>query len=68
MPRWIWVFLAVFAMMAEGQQRASVAPFVTQQADAGRAAYQANCVSCHLPDLAGQFEAPPLTGANFMRA
>jgi len=37
-----------------------------QQADAGRAAYRANCVVCHLPDLAGQFERP-LTGANFMQ-
>jgi alcohol dehydrogenase (cytochrome c) len=68
MSRWIGVFLAVFATVAQGQQRASVAPFLSQQADAGRAAYQANCASCHLPDLAGQFEAPPLSGSNFMRA
>jgi hypothetical protein len=30
MPRWIWVFLAGFAMVAQGQQRASVAPFLSQ--------------------------------------
>ena len=32
------------------------------------AAYQVNCASCHLPDLAGRNEAPPLAGANFMNA
>ena len=28
--------------------------------------YQASCASCHLPDLGGRNEAPPLAGANFM--
>src|SRR5205814_9265411 len=36
------------------------------QAAAGRAAYQANCSSCHLPDLGGRNEAPALAGVNFM--
>jgi PQQ-dependent dehydrogenase (methanol/ethanol family) len=36
------------------------------RAAAGRAAYQANCVSCHRADLGGRNEAPPLAGANFM--
>jgi alcohol dehydrogenase (cytochrome c) len=40
--------------------------FTAAQAAAGQASYQANCASCHLPDLAGQNEAPPLAGANFM--
>src|SRR6185436_12619123 len=30
------------------------------------AAYQVNCGGCHLADLAGRNEAPPLAGANFM--
>ena len=31
-------------------------------------AYQANCASCHLPDLAGRNEAPQLSGSNFIGA
>ncbi len=34
----------------------------------GLAAYQTNCASCHLPDLAGRNEAPQLAGGNFMNA
>src|SRR5688572_121893 len=36
------------------------------QAAAGLAAYQTNCATCHLPDLSGRNEAPPLAGGNFM--
>ena len=46
------------------QQAAGV--FTIEQATAGRAVYQANCASCHLPDLAGRNEAPQLAGGNFM--
>lgn len=38
------------------------------QATAGRAAYQAQCAGCHLPDLAGRNEAPQLSGTNFLTA
>jgi alcohol dehydrogenase (cytochrome c) len=41
-------------------------PFTAEQSIAGRNAYRANCESCHLPDLAGRNEAPPLAGANFI--
>src|SRR5580704_5145051 len=41
------------------------ASFTAEQAAAGRAAYQTNCASCHLPDLAGRNEAPALAGSNF---
>ncbi len=37
----------------------------TQQAEAGRAVYQARCSGCHAPDLGGA-EAPQLAGSNFM--
>lgn len=37
-----------------------------QQAASGQLTYQANCASCHRPDLAGSGEAPPLAGSNFM--
>src|SRR5579871_5474758 len=40
--------------------------FTAEQASAGRSAYQANCASCHLPDLSGRNEAPQLSGSNFM--
>ena len=42
--------------------------FTAPQADAGRAAYQARCAGCHLPDMSGRNEAAPLAGANFMNA
>jgi alcohol dehydrogenase (cytochrome c) len=47
-----------------GQQPSAV--FTAAQADAGRAAYQTNCASCHVADLAGRNEAPPLAGTNFI--
>jgi len=49
------------AVLAVGQGNA-------QQANAGRAAYQANCASCHLPDLSGQGDAAPLRGPAFQTA
>ena len=50
--------------LAAAPQQGSV--FTADQAAAGRAVYQASCVSCHMPDLAGRNEAPQLAGANFM--
>jgi alcohol dehydrogenase (cytochrome c) len=52
--------------IASGQQPATIAPFTSEQAVAGRAAYQAKCASCHRPDMKGSNEAPPLSGGNFM--
>ena len=49
-----------------GQAPAAPPVFTLQQAAAGRAAYQDNCAACHMPDLGGRNEAPPLAGANFM--
>ena len=46
--------------------RARTGPFTAEQAAAGRAIYQSTCSTCHLPDMKGTFEAPPLSGANFM--
>jgi alcohol dehydrogenase (cytochrome c) len=40
--------------------------FTAEQTAAGRDAYQANCATCHRPDLAGSGEAPQLAGSNFM--
>ena len=58
-------FAAVLTISA-GQAPTAAPIFTTAQAAAGQASYQANCASCHLPDLVGQNEAPPLAGANFM--
>jgi mono/diheme cytochrome c family protein len=40
--------------------------FTAEQATAGRAAYAKHCASCHLPDLSGNTEIPPLAGAVFI--
>ncbi len=56
---------AAGAILLYGQQRPA-GPFTAAQATAGRSAYQENCSGCHLPDLAGRNEAPPLAGGNFM--
>ncbi|MBI3491193.1 MAG: PQQ-binding-like beta-propeller repeat protein [Acidobacteria bacterium] len=69
---WSSVSLAVvsagvlFGVALIAGQQPLAAVFTAEQAAAGRAAYQANCASCHLPDLAGRNEAPQLAGANFM--
>src|SRR5690349_22516525 len=53
--------------LVAGQQQPSGAPVYTAaQAAAGRAAYQANCASCHVADLGGRNEAPQLAGGDFM--
>lgn len=59
--------MAVLAIaVASGQQPPRTAPFTRAQAEAGRATYQSKCASCHLPDLKGSNEAPPLSGGNFV--
>src|SRR5271168_3360538 len=51
---------------AAAQQQTQTGPFTAAQANAGRTVYDSTCSSCHLPDMKGTFEAPPLAGANFM--
>src|SRR5205807_86167 len=54
-------------MLLVGQQAAPPAgPFTAAQADAGKAAYETNCASCHLPTLAGSGDAAALSGTPFM--
>ena len=57
---------AIALTTAVGAQQPIASVFTPEQAAAGRAAYQASCASCHLPDLAGRNEAPQLAGNNFM--
>lgn len=61
------VLVIVFwsAMLLVAQQPRSPV-FTPEQAEAGRAAYAKHCASCHMPDLSGDNERPPLVGASFM--
>src|SRR4029079_19440468 len=57
---------ALFAcsvLLVTGQQPSSAGPFTADQANAGRAAFQANCAGCHGADLMGY---PPLAGPGFI--
>src|SRR5438067_725083 len=54
--------------LVAGQQTPVGAVYTGEQAAAGRAAYQVNCAGCHMPDLGGRNEAPPLAGGNFITA
>ena len=47
-------------------QSAPAAVFTQQQVDAGHAAYTLHCAECHMPDLSGNNEKPPLAGQTFM--
>lgn len=42
------------------------AVFTAPQAAEGRKLYRAHCASCHMPDLSGNNDAPPLAGKNFV--
>ena len=42
--------------------------YTPDQANIGQVAFQATCAKCHLPDLSGGAEAPPLAGVQFMSA
>ena len=57
---------AFVAALLGAQQPAPTAVFNAQQAAAGRTAYDASCAACHLADLGGRNEAPPLAGTDFM--
>ena len=54
------------ALFAAAQQPSAAPVYTAAQAAAGRAAYEANCASCHVADLGGRNEAPQLAGADFM--
>lgn len=58
------VLAALTTMRVSGQQQA--APFTAAQATAGKALYDANCATCHQPDLRGQSTAPALAGSEFI--
>src|SRR3984885_10258505 len=49
-----------------GQPTSATGPYTAAQAAAGRATYQANCLSCHAADLSGLNSASALAGGLFM--
>ena len=60
------LFVVAFTAVIVAEEDAAVTKvFTEQQADAGRSAYAKNCASCHMPDLSGNAEIPPLAGATF---
>ena len=61
-----FALIALFAcsvLLVTGQQPSSPGPFTAEQANAGRAAFEANCAGCHGADLMGY---PPLAGSAFV--
>src|SRR5215472_12614164 len=55
-----------FMIVAAALVTSTLALVAGQQAPAGRTVYQAQCASCHLPDLKGSGDAAPLVGSEFM--
>ena len=51
---------------AGAQQTSAPGPFTEAQAGAGQTAYAQSCASCHANSLAGNGEAPALTGTAFI--
>jgi mono/diheme cytochrome c family protein len=65
--RLVFIVLASAAGVAAAEAQIAPTPvFTEQQAETGRAAYAKNCASCHMPDLSGNNEIPPLAGETFM--
>ena len=67
-------FLAIAAIVAasagfiSARQAPPARAFSFTQVNRGRVLYQQKCASCHLPDMAGGVEAPPLAGSTFLNA
>src|SRR5438067_6098795 len=59
------VLITVCGVAILPAQQTPAGPYTAEQVTAGRAAYQANCASCHAADLSGR-EGPQLAGANFL--
>jgi mono/diheme cytochrome c family protein len=57
---------AIGATSALAQTEVATGPFTDTQIDEGRKIYFARCASCHAPTMAGQGDALPLAGYQFM--
>ena len=63
----VWAFVSG-AVVVAGEQSPGQTPavFTSEQASVGRDAYREHCAECHMPDLSGNEDAPPLGGPNFV--
>jgi mono/diheme cytochrome c family protein len=52
------------SVVAGQQEPAPV--FTAEQAKVGKAAYGVSCAACHMPDLGGTPDTPPLAGVRFL--
>ncbi len=66
----VWGVLPALAALAppDAGAQLAAASYTAAEADAGRAAYDRACASCHMPNLSGSFEAPELAGPTFRGA
>jgi len=63
----VTVFVAmIWAGSAVAQTELATGPFTDSQIALGRKVYVSRCAACHLGSLAGQGEAMPLAGSQFM--
>jgi alcohol dehydrogenase (cytochrome c) len=67
-PVLVLIAIVSCSLVLAGQQAPAAGRYTAAQAAAGRTTYQAQCASCHLPDLKGQGDAAPLAGSEFMDA
>jgi len=61
----LFLVSATLSLSASAQELEQ-ASFTEQQSTSGSALYQQNCATCHLANLQGAFEAPALSGNNFI--
>src|SRR5579862_496777 len=67
-PLLVLAAIAASSLLVAGQQGGAAGRYTAAQAAAGRTTYQAQCASCHQPDLKGQGDAAQLAGSEFMSA
>ena len=59
---WGMLFAGAALAPPDAAAQLDAASYTAAEADAGRAAYDRACASCHMPNLSGAFEAPELAG------
>ena len=65
---WGMLFAGAALAPPDAAAQLDAASYTAAEADAGRAAYDRACASCHMPNLSGAFEAPELAGPTFRGA
>src|SRR6185312_7077389 len=60
--------IALVAGLWSASAQNAPGPFTQAQVNAGRQGFNDYCANCHLGDLSGATDAPPLAGAAFMGA